>query len=287
MADEKLTVQTDLIAQSIDFTNQFKAGLTTLLQVLGVTRRQALSVGNQIKIYETDTDLADGKVAEGEIIPLSKVTKKLAKTITLDYNKHRKEVTAEAIQGSGFQAAVIDTDTELLRANQKDVKKSLLDFVTTAEGATQVTAESFQKAIALALGNLAVKFEDDDVQSVLFVNPLDFYQYLGDKEIQTQNSFGLQYLQGFLGFNTIILTAGVPQGKLAVTAANNLVMAYAPVSGQLNQAFSFTTDETGLIGVAHSPKNENLSYDTVTLSAVKLFPEMVDGIIQADFSKKA
>ena len=284
---ENTTVQTDLKAQSIDFVNQFNAGLKTLLEVLGVVRKQPLTVGNQIKIYKSDATMVDGKVAEGEVIPLSKVTKTLDRTITLEFNKHRKEVTAEAIQAAGFSSAVGETDAKLLQQNQKDIKKALFDILVTGEGATKVTADNFQMAVALSLANLAIKFEDEDVQSVLFVNPIDFYTYLGGKDIQAQTVFGLQYLQNYLGFNTIIMSGNIPQGKMATTASQNLNVAYAPVTGQLSQAFSFTTDETGLIGITHTPKTDNASYDTMTLSAMKLFPEVLDGIIQTDFSKKA
>lgn len=286
MATENITVKDDLKPQSIDFTNQFNEGLTTLLKVLGITRKQPMMVGSQIKIYKSEVKAADGKVAEGEIIPLSKVTKKLDRTIDLEFNKHRKEITAEAIQSSGFSAAVIDSDNKLLRMNQKDIKKDLFDIVTSGEGATQITADNFQMALSLSLANLALKFEDMDIQSVVFVNPIDFYSYLGKTEIQTQTAFGLQYIQNYLGFNTIILSGSVPEGKVAATAALNLNVAYAPVNGELGQAFSFTTDETGLIGIMHTAKSDNVSYDSVTVSATKIFPEILDGIIQTDFSKK-
>lgn len=287
MATENITVKDDLKPQSIDFTNQFNEGLTTLLKVLGITRKQPMMVGSQIKIYKSEVNAADGKVAEGEIIPLSKVTKKLDRTIDLDFNKHRKEITAEAIQSSGFSAAVIDSDNKLLRMNQKDIKKDLFDIVTSGEGATQITADNFQMALSLSLANLALKFEDMDIQSVVFVNPIDFYSYLGKTEIQTQTAFGLQYIQNYLGFNTIILSGSVPEGKVAATAALNLNVAYAPVNGELGQAFSFTTDETGLIGIMHTAKSDNVSYDSVTVSATKIFPEILDGIIQTDFSKSS
>lgn len=279
MATENITTSTDLIAQSIDFTEQFTGSISTLLQALNVTRMQPMAVGSQIKIYKSEVTKANGNVAEGEVIPLSKVTRKLADTKELTYKKYRKQTTAEAIQSAGFNAAVNDTDSKLLRSIQGDIKKDFFDFVQT--GTTKTSGDTFQKAIAQALGQLAIKWEDDDVQSVLFANPLDFYTYLGDSNITTQTAFGLTYIQNYLGFNTIILTGAVKQGTIAATASQNLNYAYAALNGNLNQAFNLTTDETGLIGVVHNSVTENASYETMALTSGVLFPERLDGIVVA------
>ncbi|MDD6431809.1 MAG: hypothetical protein PUF79_01640 [Lactobacillaceae bacterium] len=285
MATENITTSKDLIAQSIDFTEQFTGSISTLLQVLNVTRMQPMAVGSQIKIYKSEVTKADGNVAEGEVIPLSKVTRKLADTKELAYKKHRKQTTAEAIQASGFAAAVDDTDSKLLRSIQGDIKKDFFDFVQT--GTTKASGETFQKAIAQALGQLAIKWEDDDVQSVLFANPLDFYTYLGDSNLTTQTAFGLTYLQNYLGFNTIILTGAVKQGTIAATASQNLNYAYASMNGSLSQTFSLTTDETGLIGVVHNALTENASFETMALTSGVLFPERLDGIVVATVGTSA
>ena len=279
MATENITTSTDLIAQSIDFTEQFTGSISTLLQALNVTRMQPMAVGSQIKIYKSEVTKANGNVAEGEVIPLSKVTRKLADTKELAYKKYRKQTTAEAIQSAGFNAAVNDTDSKLLRSIQGDIKKDFFDFVQT--GTTKTSGDTFQKAIAQALGQLAIKWEDDDVQSVVFANPLDFYTYLGDSNITTQTAFGLTYIQNYLGFNTIILTGAVKQGTIAATASQNLNYAYAALNGNLNQAFNLTTDETGLIGVVHNSVTENASYETMALTSGVLFPERLDGIVVA------
>ena len=279
MATENITTSTDLIAQSIDFTEQFTGSISTLLQALNVTRMQPMAVGSQIKIYKSEVTKANGNVAEGEVIPLSKVTRKLADTKELAYKKYRKQTTAEAIQSAGFNAAVNDTDSKLLRSIQGDIKKDFFDFVQT--GTTKTSGDTFQKAITQALGQLAIKWEDDDVQSVLFANPLDFYTYLGDSNITTQTAFGLTYIQNYLGFNTIILTGAVKQGTIAATASQNLNYAYAALNGNLNQAFNLTTDETGLIGVVHNSVTENASYETMALTSGVLFPERLDGIVVA------
>lgn len=280
MATENITTSTDLIAQSIDFTEQFTGSISTLLQALNVTRMQPMAVGSQIKIYKSEVTKANGNVAEGEVIPLSKVTRKLADTKELAYKKYRKQTTAEAIQSAGFNAAVNDTDSKLLRSIQGDIKKDFFDFVQT--GTTKTSGDTFQKAIAQALGQLAIKWEDDDVQSVLFANPFDFYTYLGDSNITTQTAFGLTYIQNYLGFNTIILTGAVKQGTIAATASQNLNYAYAALNGNLNQAFNLTTDETGLIGVVHNSVTENASYETLALTSGVLFPERLDGIVVAN-----
>lgn len=279
MATENITVAKDLVAQSIDFTEQFTGSIATLLRVMGVTRMQPMAVGSQIKIYKSEVTKADGNVAEGEIIPLSKVTRKLADTKELAYKKYRKQTTAEAIQSAGFDAAVSDTDSKLLRSIQGDIKKDFFDFVQT--GTTKASGDTFQKAIAQALGQLAIKWEDDDIQSVLFANPIDFYTYLGDSQISTQTAFGLTYIQNYLGFNTIILSGAVKQGTVAVTAADNLNYAYASVNGNLGRAFNFVTDETGLIGVTHNPVTDNASYQTMVTTSGVLFPERLDGIVVA------
>lgn len=282
-ADANLTKAGDLEALSVDFVENFNSNVTKLLQVLGTTRKIALPVGSQIKVYKKVTTLADGNVGEGEEIPLSKVTKKLDHTETLTWNKYRKQTSAEAIQSSGFVGAINDTDTEILKQIQANLKKALVNE-TVKSGTTTVTGVGLQQALAKALGQLAVKWEDSDVQSVAFINPIDFYDYLGSNQLTVQDAFGMQYIQNFLGVNTVILTGAMPQGKLAVTAAQNIVYAYAPVTGQVNQAFNFTTDQTGLVGIAHNTEYDNMTYETVVILANDIFAEKLDGIITATVS---
>lgn len=280
MADANLITQADLKAQSIDFVEQFQDNVNKLLQILGVTRKIPMQVGSTIKVYKTTKTLADGTVGEGETIPLSKVTRKEDHTETLAFKKYRKQTTAEAIQSAGFDNAVNYTDTQLLQEVQKNIKKDLVTELVSGKSATNATGANFKLALAHALGQLAVKWEDDDITSVAFVNPLDFYDYLGNADITVQNAFGLQYIQNFLGVNVIILSAVVPQGKIAVTAADNIIFAYAPVSGQLG-VFNLVSDQTGFIGVSHEVKQDNATYVTMAMLANVLFAERLDGIVLA------
>lgn len=279
------TTKADLIAQSIDFTEQFNGSVTTLLKILGVSRLTPMSAGSQIKIYKSEVTKPAGQAAEGDVIPLSKVTRKLSVTEELAFSKYRKQVTAEAIQAAGFTPAVADTDNKLLKEIQKDIKTNLVKFVMT--GTTTATGTNLQTALANALGQLAVKWEDDDVQSVVFVNPIDFYAYLGNANVTVQTSFGLQYVQNFLGFNTIIMTGLVPRGNVAATASQNINYAYAAMSGSLGQAFGLTTDETGLIGIVHDAKTDNASVETLAMTASAVYPERLDGIVVATIAPTA
>lgn len=285
MAETNLTTSADLVAQSIDFTEQFTQGIQTLLNALGVVRMHPMTAGSQIKIYKSEVTKADGAVGEGEVIPLSKVTRKLADTLTLTFKKYRKQTSIEAIQSAGgVTPAIVDTDNKLLREVQKDVKADLFDYITKANASkTTASGADFQKAMAAALGQLAVKWEDYDTQTVAFANPLDLYDWLGNQKIDVQNTFGLQYIQNFLGFNTIILTSAVKQGTIAATVADNINYFYAPISS-VGQLFNMTSDETGLIGVTHDAVNNNLTYETVVTMASVLTTERLDGIVLSTIS---
>lgn len=288
MAETNLTTTADLVAQSVDFVDQFSEGIQTLLSALGVVRLQPMTTGSQIKIYKSEVTKVDGNVAEGEIIPLSKVTRKLANTLTLGFKKYRKVTTIEAIQAAGgVTPAIVDTDNKLLREVQKDVKKDLFDYITKSDAnKTTASGDDFQKAMAAALGQLSVKWEDYDTQTVAFANPLDLYSWLGNQTISVQSAFGLQYIQNFLGFNTIILSAAIPQGTIATTVADNINYYYAPISS-VGQLFNMTSDETGLIGVTHDAVNNNLSYETVVTMANVLTTERLDGIVLSTIGSKS
>lgn len=284
--DPNTNMAADLVNISIDFKERFTENIKKLQEVLGIMNLTPMSAGNQIKIYKSEVTKADSDVAEGEIIPLSKVTRKLAKTITLEYNKYRKVTTAESIQANGFVQALTDTDSLLLRSVQKDVKGKFFSYVTGLTGTTQATVDSFKTGIAKTLGQMAVKWEDYDVDTILFINPIDFFDYLGKAELTTQTAFGLTYLEDFMGFSKVIMNTAIPQGKVYATPSQNLNLAYANVNGGgLNQAFNFATDETGLLGVTHNAVNESLTYQTVIMNGMVLFPERVDGIIETSINE--
>jgi hypothetical protein len=277
-AETNITKTGDLAkVQSIDFVNTFGENIKKLTEALGITRKLPVSSGTVIKTYKASKDVKKDAVAEGEIIPLSKVTTVLDKTYEIAFDKYRKAVTAEAIQKHGFDQAVTETDDKLLKEVQRDIRKKLFDFMATGTG--KASGIGLQAALAQAWGQVQSLFEDDGVTTVCFVNPLDVADYIASANVTTQNVFGMTIISGFTDV-TIITNTSVPKGKVYATAPDNLVLAYAPVSGsELSKAFTFTTDDTGYIGITHNTVNNNLTYETVVMDGILLFAERIDGVV--------
>lgn len=276
---ENIILRTDFAkAQSIDFVNRFNGSVAKLQELLNITRKMPLTSGSVIKTYSSVVTLANGAVAEGDLIPLSKVEQKLAETYELAYSKYRKAVTLEAIQRSGFDEAVTETDSKLLRKVQSEIRKSFAAFL--AKGTSTVTGNSLQSAVTNAWGTLQVLFEDDAAGEVIaLVNPMDVSSYLGAANISTQNAFGMTYFSAFTDVK-LLTNPSVPKGRFYATVADNLNIAYPLISGgEINKAFNFTTDETGLIGITHTPDNTRTNFETTILTGLTIFAERLDGIV--------
>lgn len=277
--EEGLT-ETLVKAKEFDFIGQFGNSVEQLLKVLRIENRLELSVGSVINTYKSSVTLQGEAVGKGEIIPLSEVKLEKGEPIELTWNKHRKAVAAEDVQKYGYDNSIEKTDTELLRAVQKGVKTKFFTQLKTA--VTTVNGVGLQGALAAAWGSVATKFEDDEVTTIAFINPLDVADYLANANITTQEVFGLRYVEGFLGVDVAIITTLVEKGTLYATAAGNLNIAYANLSnGELSKVFDFTTDETGLIGITHDLNKARLTAETVTASALEMFAERTDGIVKA------
>lgn len=277
--DENMTTTADFSkVNSIDFVNQFESGVKKLVEALGITRKMPLTKGNTVKMYKAEKSIKSGKVAEGEVIPLSKVKKVLANTYEVILEKYRKEVSAETIQEQGFDEAVTWTDKELLKEIQKKIRGNLFEFI--AQGTTTAAGTGLQETLAQVWGRLQVLWEDDDVEMVFFVNPLDAADYMGKSGITVQNAFGLTYIKDFLGLGTLILNSNVPKGKIFATVSDNIILAYVNAAGgEIGKAFDLTTDETGYIGVTHTSVNNSLTYETVAVNGILLFAERLDGVV--------
>ena len=109
------TVTTDLEPGiSIDYTSRISSNINELQDLLGVTELTPMSSGTTIKIYKMEVGTVAPQVGEGETIGLTKVTRKKVKDIDLVLEKYRKSTTAEAIQRSGRNIAINQTDEKIL-----------------------------------------------------------------------------------------------------------------------------------------------------------------------------
>lgn len=264
--------------RDVDFAERFTAGIETMMKMLGVTRKVEKKAGEILKAYKVTGTLESGEVAEGEVIPLSKFRTTYEPIGEATLKKWRKQTTAEAISEKGFGQAVNDTNSKMLRLIQQGIRKQFVDFLATGTGTA--TGVGLQAAMAQVWGKMQVLYEDTAIETVYFMNPLDVADYLGNAQITTQTAFGMSYVQNFLGMGTAILASDVPKGKIYATAAENIVLYYIPVtSSDLAQAFNFTSDATGLIGIATNPDYDNLTAKTTATSGVGLFAEKLDGIV--------
>lgn len=173
-----------------------------------------------------------------------------------------------------------------------NVKNAILsDFFTfLGNGTGTATGTSLQAALAkadAALGD-AMETNGDSANNIIhFVNRQDAADYLAKAEISIQNAFGLTYLQNFLGANNIFLTNKVSAGTLYATPAENIHVFGMDYSTLSNAGLSYATDETGLVGVAHSPAYDHVSVDTNVLCGALFFPEVQNYIVKATIAASA
>ena len=266
--------------RELDFAQLFGENIVNLIKLLGITRKIPVQAGAVLKVLKVTGTLESGTVPEGEIIPLSQYATTWTAIGEMKLNKWRKATTAEAILKGGFDQAVNDTNAKLIRDIQKSIRTAFITYLGLGTGTASGT--NLQSALADAWGQLQVKFEDDDIQAVYIMNPLDVAEYLGTAQISTQTAFGFTYIENFLGLGTVILTASVTKGTFYATASQNIVAYYIDARGAdgLGEAFDFTTDsETGFVGVHEESNYQRLQSETVAIAGVDIFAEQVDGVI--------
>lgn len=277
------TITTDVAPEiSYDISSQLSEGYRKLAEILGVSRMDAVPEGSAIKVYKSAVKGKIGtQVGEGDVINLTEV-ERVATPYTMGLKKYRKLVTAEAIQKSGREVAIYDTDRALISAIRKEVKADFFSFIATGTG-TATAGTNLQTQLANNWAGLQTYFEDEDVEPVHFVNPADVATYLGTAQITMQSDFGFSYVENFLGLGTVIIANGVTAGNVFSTAKENLHCAYVPANGSVGQEFELTADESGLVGVTHDRVNDRASIGSLMMTGVKFFAEDLAGVIKGSF----
>ena len=284
------TAQYTTTAREVDFVTRFNDIWDALRTILGITRPIRKAPGTKLVSYKAEVDggLKGGStVAEGDEIPFTKMKVSPVAYGDIEVAKYAKSVTIESVAKYGAEVAVEKTDDAFLVALQNKVLGDFYTFLAT--GSLALTPKTWQLALAQAKGKVLAKFMgmDKDVTEVVgFANIMDFYDYLGDKEITTQTMFGLTYVQNFLGYNTLFLLPDkyVAAGKVIATPVENIDLYYVDPSDSdfAKLGLNYTVKgETNLIGVHVEGDYSRATGDMYAIMGMKLWAEYLDGIAVA------
>ena len=287
MSYVETSAETNLITKSqmtrvreIDFVERFgQFSLKKLNEALGVTRLIPMQDGTTMYVYKTTGTLQSGSVGEGEIIPLSQYERTKTAIGTITPSKWRKATSFEAINKSGYDEAVSETDKKMMQDIQKSIRTNWFNFLRDVDGATVFGASTIQMLFSTAWGQLQVLFEDDAVETVFFVNPLTISDYLGAAGITIQTAFGMNYIANFLGLGTVIMSSNIPKGKVYATASENIIMYYISMNGDAARALNLTADETGFIGTHSSQNDERAQVERIAISGIQYLVEYATGVV--------
>ena len=279
-----MTADMQVAAREIDFVTRFARNWDHLREILGIMRPIRKAPGTKLKSKKATVVLQSGTVGEGEDIPYSKVTVEEVDYADLTIEKYAKAVSIEAIKDHGYDVAIAMTDDEFLYELQNEVTERFYAYLNT--GSLTSTEKNFQRALAMAKGNVINKFKQmhkSVTRVVGFVNVLDLYDYLGDAPITVQNAFGFQYIKNFMGYDTIILLsdAEIARGKVIATPVENIALYYvSPSHSDFARAGLVyrTAGETSLIGF-HTQGDYNTAVsESFAIMGMTLFAEYLDGI---------
>lgn len=283
-----------LTARQIDFVTKFEKNWNALREIIGIMRPIKRENGSTLYTKTATVTLESGAVGEGEVIPFSKATVTETPIGSVSIEKYAKATSVEAVDKYGSEAAIQMTDDEFRNELTGKILDRFYTYLTGNAGLTNSSAyASLQMAIAMAIGKVKDSFKKmrrDSANIVVFVNTLDAYEYLGAAELTVQTAFGIDYIQNFLGAQTVILSSEIGPGAVFATPAENIVMYYVDPSnsGFAQLGLDYTVSgETNLIGFSAKGNYERAIGEVFALMGVSMFAEYTNGIAKMTFSTGA
>lgn len=286
-----LTVKNDITVavRELDFVTRFGKNWDALREILGIMRPIRKTPGTKLTSYEASmkSEALQGgaSVGEGEEIPYTEFQVVPVAYDDIVLEKYAKAVSIEAVDKFGATVAVQRTDEAFLNELQSKVMGDFYTFLKTKGTLTPTDPiTSFQMGVAMAVGLVVDKFKKihrDTTNIVVWVNTLDAYEYLGAAELTVQTAFGMQYVQNFLGAQTVILSSEIERGKIYATPVENIVLYYVdPGDGDYAQlGLNYTVQgETNLIGFHANGNYGTAVGESFAIMGMKLWAEYVDGI---------
>lgn len=287
MAGVTMTTDFTVEARRNDFVTSFAQNWNALREIMGVARPIKKQPGTVLKSYKATLTLEDGNVAEGAEIPLSKAKVTEVAHADLTIKKYGKGITIEDVDKYGPEVAIELTDEAFQNELLGEIMGEFYEFAQTGtlnpEGATD-----FQMGVALAVGAVKDKFKKmhkDGSRVVVWVNTMDAYRYLGAAHLSTQTAFGIEYVKGFMGAETLILSSDIAEGKIVATPVNNIVDYYADPSnsGFARMGLRYTVDtEAPMLGFAVEGDYSTATGINWAIMGHKLWAEYLDAIAVVD-----
>lgn len=284
MPANNLVMQSDIdvATREIEFTTSFDRTWEALREVLGIMRPVKKAPGTSLKSYKATAKLESGDVGEGELIPYSHAQVEEVKYRDLSLKKYSTAVTIEAVQKYGAENAVRRTDDAFRNELQTEVMEDM--YRALNEGTLTGVSFDLQAAIAMAIGRVRDKFKKmrkTVTKVVVFINTLDYYSYLANKEITLQTREGVNYLKDFLGADTVILSSEIERGTVIATPVDNLILYYVdPSNSDFKElGLNYTVSgETNLIGYHANGDYSHAVGESFALMGMVIWAEYIDGI---------
>lgn len=275
---------TAVTAREIDFVSRFTNNWESLRQILGIMNPVRKQPGTTLRSYTASVTLENGNINPGNVIPYSKASVQQVAKADLTLRKYAKAVPIEDVTQYGAAIAVQKTDDAFLNELQNLVLNDFYTFLTDDTNATTGTETTFQMGVAMAIGRVRDKFKrmrKNASDVIVFVNTLDAYRYLGAANVTVQTSFGIDYVENFLGARTMILSSEIDEGTVIATPADNIVLYYIdPADGEFAQlGLQYTVEgETNLIGFHANGNYTTAVGESFALMGIALWAEYADGI---------
>lgn len=281
--DSLPNVYTNITAREKDFVTRFARNWKSLSEILGIVRPIKKDAGTQLVSYTASVTLEDGDVDPGCVIPYSKATVAKANYADLKIEKYAKAVPVEDVDKYGAEIAVTKTDDAFLNELQTVVLDRFYTQLTDSTYAMTGQENTFQMAVAIAIGKVIDKFKRmrRDVSSVVvFVNTMDLYRYLGGADVTIQTMFGLQYIKDFLGAQTVILSSEIESGKVIAIPSDNMVLYYVDPSSEFSKlGLVYTVEgQTNLLGFHVEGKYDTAVGASFALMGMTLWCEYADAV---------
>lgn len=267
-----------------DFASTFELKASKLIEMLGITQPIPANPRETLSQYKLSGELSTDPYVKGKEIPVTSFSRTKVKDFAIELKYYHTKTYVEDIATKGYDVAVNESDERLVSKIQGAIKD---DFITAlGTGTGTATGTSLIACAANAWAALQNAAEDyGDVTPVFFANPVDFADTIAKSDVFA--AFGFQYIENWAGMGNLVFTSKVEKGTIYCTAANNLKAYFIQGSNVKLPDVELTTDETGYIAVSHQSTLNMAAYDTVAITGLTIFPEIVDFVFKGTITPTA